>query len=210
MSDADKDPSILHNREALREYATAGWSAVAATAALVIGAASDSMALTGFGLDAVLRAVFAGLTAWQLQHPPRGQMRTNEYPAHERRALFAIGVLFFLLALYLLDESGSRLYYSQQPSTSITALAVSVVLSLLTCALAIMKFLAARNSETRAVRAGAAMTVYGAYLALMLIIGISVPAAGGWWWADPAAALLMLPGIVRSGWEAVEQSKRRP
>ncbi len=201
------DTSALLKKGILLESATAGWSLFSAAAALAAGIAADSIVLTCFGLDAVLTAVFAGLIVLQLRSPFHGQVRAHEYAVYERRALFVTGVSFFLLALYVLSEAGSRFYYDEKPETSITGLILAVLFVVVATTLAVMKFRTAKDLETAPARAGASMTVYSIYLSLVVLLGLVLRLLYGWWWADPAAALLMIPVIARRGWEAVEQSK---
>lgn len=182
-------------------------SLVGAAAALAAGYAADSIALTGFGIDGALRAAFAGITAWQLGRPFRGKMRTQDYTVHERRGLFVTGVSFFLLALYVLHESGSRLYYSQKPDSSITGIVISVLLCASAVILSVLKFRRKRRPENSSARAASSMTAQSAYLSVVLLLGLFFHFSRNWWWADPAAALLMIPVMARSGWECVERSK---
>jgi divalent metal cation (Fe/Co/Zn/Cd) transporter len=126
----------------------------------------------------------------------------------ERKVLFTVGVAFFLLALYIMNESGSRLYYGEKPETSTIGLVLSVLSLVGMPILAVMKFRTARGLEIRALRIDAQETAVCTYLALTLFLGMSLNLWFGWWWADSVAALLMLPLIVREGWEAVEASKR--
>lgn len=201
------DSSIRFRQGILQEYATVGVSLVGAAAALAAGYAADSIALTGFGIDAALRAAFAGITAWQLGRPFRGKMRLHDYAVHERRGLFVTGVSFFLLALYVLHESGSRLYYSQKPDSSITGIVISVLLCTSAVILSVLKFRRKRRPENSSARTASSMTAQSAYLSVVLLLGLFFHFSRNWWWADPAAALLMIPVMARSGWECVERSK---
>lgn len=201
------DTATLLRKGILLEYATVCWGLAGAAIALVAGIAADSIALIGFGLAAVLGAVCAGLIVWQLRHPFRGQSRAHEHAVYERKALFVSGVTFFLLALYVLSESGSRLYYGERPEAGVAGLILAVVFLPAATMLAIMKSRTAKALESRAARAGASMTVSSVYLSLVLLLGFVLHLWHEWWWADPVTALLMIPGIARGGWEAVEQSK---
>lgn len=201
------DSSIRFRQGIFQEYATVGVSLVGTAAALAAGYAADSIALTGFGIDSALRAAFAGITAWQLGRPFRGKLRTYDSALHERRGLFVTGVSFFLLALYVLHESGSRLYYSQKPDSSITGIIVSILLCISAVILSVLKLRKKRRPETPSVRASSSMTAQSAYLSVVLFLGVFFHFSRNWWWADPAAALLMIPAMARSGWECVERSK---
>jgi divalent metal cation (Fe/Co/Zn/Cd) transporter len=41
------------------------------------------------------------------------------------------------------------------------------------------------------------------YLSFTLLLGLVANAASGWWWADPVAALLMVPWLLKEGWEGL-------
>jgi divalent metal cation (Fe/Co/Zn/Cd) transporter len=46
-------------------------------------------------------------------------------------------------------------------------------------------------------------------LSLALLIGVGAYALLGSWWADPVGALVMLPVIVRQGWETLGEARER-
>lgn len=41
------------------------------------------------------------------------------------------------------------------------------------------------------------------WLSAILLVGLLLNALLGWWWADPVAALVMVPIIVREGFEGL-------
>jgi len=194
-------------KAAYLEYATIGWGLAAAVTAVVAGIGAGSIALLSFGLGSVLMAVSPALVAWRILLELRGGKIGEDHMLLERKVLFVAGVVFFLLALYLLNESGSRLYYREKPEASAVGFIVALLSLVALPALAVMKFRTARALEHAALRADVMGTVFGAYLALMLFLGLGFHAWAGWWWADPVAALLMLPILAREGWDAFEVSK---
>lgn len=199
--------TTFFRKAAYLEYATIGWGLAAAMTAVVAGIAAGSIALLSFGLGSVLMAVSPGLVAWRIFQELRGRTIGEDHMLLERKVLFVVGVVFFLLALYLLNESGSRLYYREKPEASAVGFIVASLSLVALPTLAVMKFRTARALEHAALRADVMETVFGAYLALMLFLGLGFPAWAGWWWADSAAALLMLPILAREGWDAIEVSK---
>ncbi|HSA77711.1 MAG TPA: cation transporter [Nitrospirota bacterium] len=190
------------------EYLTIGWSMIVALVAGVTGIRTGSIVLIAFGLVSIIGLVMAGMLLLRLRNELRGQKSKEAYTSTERKVLFIVGVAFFLLALYIMNESGSRLYYREKPETSTVGLFLSVLSLVGMPILAVMKFRIARGLESRALRIDARETAVCAYVALTLFLGMSLHAWLGWWWADSVAALLMLPLIVRAGWEAVEGSKQ--
>jgi divalent metal cation (Fe/Co/Zn/Cd) transporter len=181
---------------------------IGALVAGVTGIRTGSIVLIAFGLISILGLVMAGMLLLRLRNELQGQKSKEAYTRTERMVLFIVGVAFFLLALYIMNESGSRLYYREKPETSTVGLVLSVLSLVGMPILAVMKFRTARGLESRALRIDARETAVCAYLALTLFLGMGLHAWLGWWWADSVAALLMLPFIVREGWEAIEGSKR--
>jgi divalent metal cation (Fe/Co/Zn/Cd) transporter len=201
------DKTDLLKKGVQLEYLTIGWNVIAALVAGVTGIATGSIALTAFGLDSIIGVVAAGMLLWRLRQELQGRKSEEAHTATERGALFVVGVAFFLLALYIMNESGSRLYYREKPEPSFAGLVLSVLFLIGIPVLAVMKLRTARGLESRALRTEARMTAVYAYLAFILSLGLGLHMWFGWWWADPMAALLMLPLIVREGWETVEESK---
>lgn len=190
------------------EYLTIGWNMIGVLVAGVTGIRTGSIVLIAFGLVSIIGLVMAGMLLLRLRNELQGQKSKEAYTRTERMVLFIVGVAFFLLALYIMNESGSRLYYREKPDTSTVGLVLSVLSLVGMPILAVMKFRTAQGLESRALRIDARETAVCAYLALTLFLGVSLHAWLGWWWADSVAALLMLPVLVREGWEAIEGSKR--
>jgi divalent metal cation (Fe/Co/Zn/Cd) transporter len=202
------DKTDLLKKGVRLEYLTIGWNMIGALVAGVTGIRTGSIVLIAFGLVSIIGLVMAGMLLLRLRNELQGQKSKEAYTRTERMVLFIVGVAFFLMALYIMNESGSRLYYREKPETSTVGLVLSVLSLVGMPILAVMKFRTARGLESRALRIDARETAVCAYLALTLFLGMSLHAWLGWWWADSVAALLMLPLIVREGWEAIEGSKR--
>lgn len=204
------DRTALLKKGVLLEYTAIGWTVAAAIAAFVAGIVADSIALVSFGLDSVIVTVSAGMLLWRLRQELEGQKNKEDHTLAERRTLFVIGVSFFLLSLYVVNESGSKLYYKEKSDESLFGLVLSILSLIAIPVFAVMKFRASKALESRALRADAIKTAVFTSLPVLLFLGIGLRAWLGWWWADPVAALLMVPLIVREGWEAVEESKGNP
>lgn len=201
--------SHLLSRRAWLDYATVSWHATAAVISITAGFVADSIALTGFGLASIIQTAIAALLLWRFHREVR-QQRGKEEHLVEQRILFILGVTFFLLALYILHESGSKLFYREKSETSKSGLVLSVLAFLAMLALAVLKLRSAKALESKMLRADAKENAIGTYPPLMLFSGLSLHAGYGWWWADPLAALFTLPFVIREGWKAIEDSKDSP
>ena len=82
-------------------------------------------------------------------------------------------------------------------------------IAILIAAASIMPWLAKEKQKLSAVtgsaalRADAAESALCAYLSLVALVGLGVNAIWHVTWADPVAALVIVPLIVREGWEAM-------
>jgi len=59
-------------------------------------------------------------------------------------------------------------------------------------------------TASAALRADAVESTVCGYLALIALAGLTINAIWGVGWADPVAALVLLPLILREGWEAMK------
>lgn len=198
--------SDLLRRRSWLDYLTITWHALAAFVSIAAGITAGSIALTGFGFESVIQTALCALALWRLQLQTDRQMSKDEH-FMDRTILFVLGVLFFFLALYILNESGSKLFYRERPATSSYGLILSVLAFTVMCALAALKLRTAKALDSKTLRADAWENVLRAYPSLALFFGLLLYMVYGWWWTDPVAGLLMLPFIVREGWKAIEASK---
>jgi divalent metal cation (Fe/Co/Zn/Cd) transporter len=187
----DVDHRLL--RRGLRlEYLTVGWMTLEAAVAIASGIVAHSIALVGFGLDSVIELFAGSVLIWQLRNP------TEET---EDRARRLIAVTFFLLAVYVLSEATRDLVSGSRPDQAPAGIILAVAALLLMPALGISKRRTALQLHNEALQADAAETLFCAWLAVVLLVGLLLNAALGWWWADPIAGVVIGLFAVREGWE---------
>ena len=189
------------------DYFVVSCHAVTAALAVVIGIAAGSIALAGFGFASMVQAVVTGMRGRRNQLRARGILTTEKQKNAERRTLFILGIVFFLLSLSLLNESGSRLFYKEKPETSVAGIVLSVLSFTALSVAAIFRFRLAHFLQREPLRAAARDSVLWCCLSVVLFLGLWLHQVRGWWWADPIASLCMLPFLMREGWNAVEESK---
>jgi len=180
------------------EYLTLGYNVVEATVSLVAGTAAGSIALVGFGVDAVIESLSGAVMLWRLGR--------DEDPGRERiekLALRLIGFSFLLLAVYVGWEAVETLLDGHAPGRS------AVGIGLACASLAIMPVLSRKKREVGRELGSAAMvadsqqTKLCSWLSAILLAGLVLNATIGWWWADPVAGLIMVPIIAREGLEGL-------
>lgn len=178
---------------------TLAYNSLEGIVALAAGAVSGSIALVGFGVDSVIELA-AGLVAmWRLS----ADLDPGRRERVERLSHRWIGLSFVALAAYVAWESVRSLWSREAPEESV----VGIVLA--ACSLVVMPVLArakrrvAQGLSSSALRSEAVQTSMCMWLSAIVLAGLLLNAALGWWWADPMAALVMVPLLVREGFEGL-------
>ncbi len=198
--------SLLLKRALRLERLTIAWNVVEAVIAVGAGWRAGSIALVGFGLDSVIETI-AALALYRRLRAEQAGATKEETEVHERRALWIVGVTFFLLSGYIAFEAASTLWMKEPPEASRIGILLAAASLTVMPALAIAKHRTGKALRSRALVADAKETFVCSYLSLTLLAGLGLNALFGWWWADPVAALAMLPLVIREGWEALAEAR---
>lgn len=189
-------------RRGLRlERLTILWNVAEAVVAVAAGWAAGSIALVGFGLDSVIETA-AGLVLYRRLGAELRGASADAAAEHERWAVRAVGVTFFLLGAYILWEAAGSLAGREAAERSVPGMVLALASLVVMPLLGLAKLQAGRALGSRALVGDAKETLVCAYLSLALLLGLGLNTALGWWWADPVAALAMLPLLIREGLEA--------
>src|SRR6266436_664488 len=170
------------------------WMTVEAAVSLAAAWMARSPALLAFGGDSAIELLSAIVVLWGFRaHPDQEQS--------EKLAARIAAVLLFILAAYVTVLSALTLLGYSEPKTAYVGIAVLVA------ATAIMPWLAREKRKLSAItgsaalRADAAESALCAYLALVALVGLGINAIWHVTWADPIAAMVIVPLILREGWE---------
>jgi len=198
--------SRLLDRGVRLEILTIAWNVIEAIVAIGAGLAAGSIALVGFGLDSVIESI-SGIALYRRLAFERDGATAEESEGSERRALWFVGLSFWLIAAYVVYESGETLISRRLPDSPTIGIVLAAVSLVVMPLLGWAKRRTGQKLGSRALIADATETFVCAYLSFALLLGLGLNAALGWWWADPVAALLMLPLIVHEGREAIEAAR---
>ena len=196
-----------YKKALLSEYFTVGWNVLEGVIAITVGIIAGSIALVGFGLDSYIEVASGLILIWRLRK--HGFSDEEEEEAAEKKAVFFVGATFFLLALYVIYESGKKLLFQERPEESLIGIILAFVSLIVMPLLALYKKQIAAEINSRALRADALETLACSYLSLTLLLGLGANALFGWWWADPMAALAMVYFLVKEGWEAMRVGQEK-
>jgi divalent metal cation (Fe/Co/Zn/Cd) transporter len=172
------------------------WNACAGLAGAVTGLAAGSLALVGFGLDALVDAAASGVLVHRFHSERKEPHRAD---ALERRARGLIGLVLLVIGVYVAVSSVHALAVQHGPEKTTLGVAIALASVVVLPPLAVAKWRLAATLGSRALRADGALTAIAASLAAGALLGLILTRSLGWWWADSVIALGMVAILVREG-----------
>lgn len=170
------------------EVLSLSYNAIESVVGVVAGIAAGSVALVGFGLDAVVESASAGVLIWRLGTERRGRRTAEEA---ERKAIRLVAVAFGVLALYVGGRAVLDLVDGTRPEESTVGIVLAAVSLVVMPVLARAKRGAARALDSRSLEGDSAQTMLCTYMSGVLLFGLATNSLWGWWWADPVAGLVI-------------------
>lgn len=186
--------AVLARRIRLLVAATITYNLIEAVVAISSGAAANSTALIGFGLDSIIEVSAATAVAWQFAG--------RDPETREKTALRIIAFSFFALAAYVTAESVRALLGGGEARHSTIGLVLAAVSLAVMPALSWAQRRTGRELGSRTAVADSKQTLLCTYLSAVLLAGLAVNFLFGWSWADPVAALAIAAVAIKEGREA--------
>lgn len=172
------------------------WMCAEAAIAIFAALRAHSVALLGFGADSGIELASAFVVFLRFKKVSR---------VDEKRAARITGLLLFALAAFILGSSIVAFTNPRfRPEPSYLGIGLLIAAGIFMPWLASQKRALAARANSGALKADAVQSSMCAYLAWIALGGLVVNAIFKMSWADPAAALLLLPIILREGWEAMQ------
>lgn len=170
---------------------TISYNLIEAVVALVAGAAANSSALIGFGLDSVIEVSSALAVAWQFAGPKPEE--------REKTALRIIALSFFGLALFVSFDALTSIIAGHAPAHSMVGIVLAAVSLLIMPTVSLVQRRTGQELGSHSAVADSKQTLLCTYMSAVLLVGLIANSALGWWWADPIAALVIAGLAVREG-----------
>lgn len=170
-----------------------------------LGAADETLALFGFGVDSFIEVISA-VGVWHMLH----RIRANDgqtLDAFEQRALRITGGAFYLLTIGLIATAGASLYQQHQPQTTFWGIAISLGSISFMWYLIAQKTKVGRALSSPAILADAACSKACLHLSLVLLLsslGYELTGIGS---LDAIGALLIAWLSWREGREAFGKAR---
>lgn len=184
----------LHRRIKFIVAFTISYNVIEAIVAIWAGAAANSAALIGFGLDSVVEVLSAAAVAWQF---------TRKDPERwERPTLRVIAMAFFALAAYVIVSAALTFAGIMAPEHSTVGLILAAVSILIMPAASLFERATGLELGSATAIADSKQTMLCALLSVAVFVGLGLNSLFGWAWADSVAALFIAVFAIREGIEA--------
>ena len=172
------------------------WMCAEAAIAIFAALRAHSVALLGFGADSGIELVSAFVVFLRFKKVSH---------INEKRAARIAGLLLFALAAFILGSSIVAFTNPRfRPEPSYLGIGLLIAAAIVMPWLSSQKRTLAAKTSSNALKADAVQSSMCAYLAWIALGGLLLNAIFKVSWADPSAALLLLPIILREGWEATQ------
>jgi divalent metal cation (Fe/Co/Zn/Cd) transporter len=172
--------------------------------AVMVGVATGSLSLLGFGIDAAIDSVASVVLVWRFRTEVRQPHRAERIESLAERA---IGGVLLVVAVYLAGSAINALATGAHPEAS-PIRALLLVASVVTLPpLALAKYRVARALSSGALRADSILTGIAALLGGIGVASLALDQLFGVTWADAVGALVIAVIIAREGWASVQASR---
>jgi divalent metal cation (Fe/Co/Zn/Cd) transporter len=201
MVDRDRAPA---RRAARLCAATVAWNLAVGGAAVATAAITGSLALIGFGVNAVVDSSVSALLVRRFGLQASG--RPERVARLEHRALRMASAAFTIIAVYLLVQGIRSLTEGHRSATSVFGVVEAVLALAVLPYLAVAKYRLSGRLGSRALRADSLLTASGIALAAIALTGLLVQRTTGWRGADPVAALVIAAVLAWQGLRSFRES----
>jgi divalent metal cation (Fe/Co/Zn/Cd) transporter len=196
---APATPDLLR-RVVRLQVLTIAWMTVEAVVALGAAWTARSPALLGFGGDSAIELFSAIIVLWRFRSK-------SDAADAEKLAARVAGGLLFVVAAFVIVSSGLSLLGFREPQPSFAGIILLIVAAIGMPWLASQKRKLATQIVSASLNADAAESALCGYLSWIALAGLLTNAIFQKSWADPVAALLLVPLIVKEGWNATRASR---
>ena len=174
---------------------TIAWMSVEFALSFVAAWRAHSPALFAFAGDSIVELLSAVVVWWRFHSH-------NENA--EQWAARATGILLFAVAGFVVLGSMLTLFGYSEAKPSNLGIGVLIAAAVLMPLLAKEKRRLSSKTGSAALRADASESALCGYMSIIALIGLVPNSVWHITWTDPVAALLIVPLVVREGWEAVQ------
>jgi divalent metal cation (Fe/Co/Zn/Cd) transporter len=194
----------LYKKGLYLEYFTVIYNILEAAASIIFGGIAGSIALIGFGLDAIVESLSGMVLIWRLRQ--HGKISKEAEERIEKMATRFVAITFLVLGLYVLFESVKKLVVIEVPEPSLPGIVIAIASLIAMPLLSWQKYETGKKINSRALVADSRETLACFFLSVALLLGLGANYLFGFWQADPIVGLIIVAFLFREGWQGWKES----
>lgn len=164
---------------------------------IIAGAFSNSISLTGFGIDSFIESISGAVMIWRFKKLDKTSKEEEE--RIEKTAQRLVAISFFILSIYILYESITRLYFKEITEPSIPGLIIIIMSVIIMPILFYLKYRTGKLLGSKSLVADSKETLACLFLSVAVLLGILLNFLYGFWQADPIAAIVIAVYLIMEG-----------
>ena len=187
----------LRKKALILSVFTVCYNIIEGIVSIVAGVLSNSISLTGFGIDSFIESISGVVMIWRFKKLDK--INKDEEERIERIAQRLVAVSFFILSAYILYESITKLYFRQKTEPSIPGLIIIIMSIIIMPILFYLKYRTGRLLGSKSLVADSKETLACIFLSVAVLLGILFNFFYGFWQADPIAAIIISIYLIVEG-----------
>lgn len=195
----------LSKKALLLSYFTVGYNVIEGVVSIIAGSIAGSIALVSFGLDSFIESLSGSVMIWRFRK--HEALTEEQIEKMEQKAIKLVGYSFIILGLYILYESGSKLYFQEKPEASLLGIIIASLSLIIMPSLAYMKHSTGKKLNSKSLVADSKQTYICTIMSITLLIGLGLNFFYGIWWSDPLVGLLISGFLFKEGFEALKKKE---
>ncbi len=199
MTNDTKDD--LHSKALRLSYFTVGYNIIECILSIISGIIAGSTALLGYGSDSLVESLSGTIMIWRFRKHKK--ISKEEEERIEKKAVFLIGISFFLFGTYILFESLRKLIIQERPEPSIIGIMIAIASIIVMPILFLSKYKTGKTIGSNSLIADSKQTLACLFMSFSLLIGLGLNYLWGFWQADPIVGLIIVAFLFKEGYESI-------
>lgn len=193
----------LNKKALILSYVTVGYNIIEGVLSILAGIFANSIALTGFGIDSFIESLSGSVMIWRFRK--HESLTEEQVGKMEQKAIKLVGYSFIILGIYILYESGSKLYFQEKPEASLLGIIIAILSLIIMPFLAHLKHSTGKKLKSRSLIADSKQTYICTLMTITLLMGLGLNFFYGIWWADPAVGIIISFFLFKEGYCALKE-----
>ena len=199
MTNDTKDE--LHSKALRLSYFTVGYNIIECILSIISGIIAGSTALLGYGSDSLVESLSGTIMIWRFRKHKK--ISKEEEEKIEKKAIFLIGITFFIFGTYILFESIRKLIIQEKPEPSIIGIIIAIASIIVMPILFLSKYKTGKTIGSNSLIADSKQTLACLFMSFSLLIGLGLNYLWGFWQADPIVGLIIVIFLFKEGYESI-------